>query len=229
MVLLIVAGILLLLAIVFGPQMWVRHAMRRHAGEREDFPGTGGELARHLLDLANLKDVEVEIAPEGDHYDPVDKVVRLTPDHYDGRSVTAVAVAAHEVSHALQDADGNRLLAARVKLAGTVRAIEIGAAVVLASAPVLMILVKSPVFLVLQIAVVVALMASRLVVHLLTLPVEFDASFRRALPILERGGYLDPNDLPAARTVLRAAALTYVASALVTLLDVTRLLRVLRF
>jgi Zn-dependent membrane protease YugP len=229
MVLLIVAGILLLLAIVFGPQMWVRHAMRRHAGEREDFPGTGGELARHLLDLANLKDVEVEIAPEGDHYDPVDKVVRLTPDHYDGRSVTAVAVAAHEVSHALQDADGNRLLAARVKLAGTVRAIEIGAAVVLASAPVLMILVKSPVLLVLQIAVVVALMASRLVVHLLTLPVEFDASFRRALPILERGGYLDPNDLPAARTVLRAAALTYVASALVTLLDVTRLLRVLRF
>jgi hypothetical protein len=186
-------------------------------------------LARHLLDLANLKDVEVEIAPEGDHYDPVDKVVRLTPDHYDGRSVTAVAVAAHEVSHALQDADGNRLLAARVKLAGTVRAIEIGAAVVLASAPVLMILVKSPVLLVLQIAVVVALMASRLVVHLLTLPVEFDASFRRALPILERGGYLDPNDLPAARTVLRAAALTYVASALVTLLDVTRLLRVLRF
>lgn len=229
MVILIVAGILLLLAIVFGPQMWVRHAMRRHAGEREDFPGTGGELARHLLDLANLKDVEVEIAPEGDHYDPVDKVVRLTPDHYDGRSVTAVAVAAHEVSHALQDADGNRLLAARVKLAGTVRAIEIGAAVVLASAPVLMILVKSPVLLVLQIAVVVALMASRLVVHLLTLPVEFDASFRRALPILERGGYLDPNDLPAARTVLRAAALTYVASALVTLLDVTRLLRVLRF
>ena len=229
MVILIVAGILLLLAIVFGPQMWVRHAMRRHAGEREDFPGTGGELARHLLDLANLKDVEVEIAPEGDHYDPVDKVVRLTPDHYDGRSVTAVAVAAHEVSHALQDADGNRLLAARVKLAGTVRAIEIGAAVVLASAPVLMILVKSPVLLVLQIAVVVALMASRLVVHLLTLPVEFDASFHRALPILERGGYLDANDLPAARTVLRAAALTYVASALVTLLDVTRLLRVLRF
>jgi len=229
MVLLIGAGILVLLAVVFGPQMWVRHAMRRHAAERDDFPGTGGELARHLLDLADLRDVEVEIAPQGDHYDPVDKVVRLTPEHYDGRSVTAVAVAAHEVSHALQDAEGNRLLAARVKLAGTVRAIEIGAAVVLASAPVLMAVVKSPALLALQIAVVVALMASRLVVHVLTLPVELDASFRRALPILERGGYLDADDLPAARTVLRAAALTYVASALVTLLDVTRLLRVLRF
>jgi hypothetical protein len=229
MPLLIVVGILVLLAIIFGPQFWVRSAMRRHAVERTDFPGTGGELARHLLDLANLKNVEVEITPAGDHYDPIDKVVRLTPNHYDGRSVTAIAVATHEVSHALQDADGNRLLAARVRLAGTVRAIEIGAAVVLASAPVLMAFVKSPALLIAQIAVVVALMGSRLVVHVLTLPVEFDASFRRALPILERGGYLAAADLPAARTVLRAAALTYVASALVTLLDVTRLLRVLRF
>jgi Zn-dependent membrane protease YugP len=229
MPLLIVLGILVLLALVFGPQLWVRNAMRRHAAERADFPGTGGELARHLLDLADLKDVDVEIAPQGDHYDPVDKVVRLTPEHHDGRSVTAVAVAAHEVSHALQDAEGNRLLAARVRLAGTVRAIEIGAAVVLASAPLVMALVKSPALLIAQVVVVIALMGSRLVVHLLTLPVELDASFRRALPILERGGYLGEADLPAARTVLRAAALTYVASALVTLLDVTRLLRVLRF
>jgi len=229
MPLLIVLGILLLLAVVFGPQVWVRRAMRRHAAERADFPGTGGELARHLLDLADLNDVRVEIAPQGDHYDPVSKAVRLTPEHYDGRSVTAVAIAAHEVSHALQDAEGNRLLAARVRLAGTVRAIEIGAAVVLASAPLLMAVVKSPALLVAQIAVVAALMGSRLVVHVLTLPMEFDASFRRALPILERGGYLGEADLPAARTVLRAAALTYVASALVTLLDVTRLLRVLRF
>jgi Zn-dependent membrane protease YugP len=62
----------------------------------------------------------------------------------------------------------------------------------------------------------------------LTLPVEFDASFGKALPILDKGGYLPPADLPAAKSVLRAAALTYVASALVTLLDLTRLIRVLR-
>ncbi|HEY8383704.1 MAG TPA: zinc metallopeptidase [Microvirga sp.] len=225
---LIVLGALLLIALIFGPQLWVRQAMRRHAAERTDFPGTGGELARHLLDLAGLNAVPVEIAP-ADHYDPVDKVVRLSPQNYDGRSVTAVAVAAHEVSHALQDADGNRLLAARVRLAGTVQRIEIGAAVVLATAPLLMALVKSPALLILQIAVVVALMASRLVVHVLTLPVEFDASFGRALPILERGGYLGEGDLPAARTVLRAAAFTYISGALVTLLDITRLLRVWRF
>jgi Zn-dependent membrane protease YugP len=217
------------LALVFVPQWWVRSAMRRHAAERADFPGTGGELARHLLDLAGLRHVRVELAPGGDHYDPIDKAVRLTPQNHDGRSITAVAVAAHEVSHALQDADGNRLLAARVRLARTVQGIELAAAILLTTAPLVMVLVRSPALLALQIGVVVILMGSRVLVHLLTLPVELDASFRRALPILERGEYLAAADLPAAHTVLRAAALTYVASALVTLLDVTRLLRMLRF
>lgn len=217
------------LALVFVPQWWVRSAMRRHAAERADFPGTGGELARHLLDLAGLRHVRVELAPGGDHYDPIDKAVRLTPQNHDGRSITAVAVAAHEVSHALQDADGNRLLAARVRLARTVQGIELAAAILLTTAPLVMALLRSPALLALQIGVVVILMGSRVLVHLLTLPVELDASFRRALPILERGEYLASADLPAAHTVLRAAALTYVASALVTLLDVTRLLRMLRF
>ncbi|HEX2137870.1 MAG TPA: zinc metallopeptidase [Microvirga sp.] len=225
---LVLLGLVLLLALIFGPQWWVRSTLRRHSAERTDFPGTGGELARHLLDLAGLRHVRVELA-QGDHYDPIDKVVRLRPENHDGRSVTAVAVAAHEVAHALQDADGNRLIASRVKLAKAAQTVEVAAAVILATAPLVMLLVKSPAFVALQLAVVVALMASRLLVHLVTLPVELDASFRRALPILERGRYLAASDLPAARTVLRAAALTYVASALVTLLDVTRLLRVLRF
>ncbi|MGJ3264554.1 MAG: zinc metallopeptidase [Salinarimonas sp.] len=218
------------LAAIFLPQWWVRTIMRRHAVERADLPGTGGELARHLLDLARLAEVRVELAPPGgDHYDPVDKVVRLSPDNHDGRSITAVAVAAHEASHAMQDADGDRLLATRLKLAGSIRSIEIAAALVLALAPLVMLVVKSPALLVLQIGVAVALLGSRVLVHLLTLPVELDASFARALPILEKGGYLEKADLPKAKSVLRAAALTYVASALVSLLDIARLMRVLRF
>jgi len=228
MPILIALGVLALVALVFGPQAWVRRAMRRHAVERPDLPGTGGELARHLLDLGGLKDVPVEIAP-ADHYDPLARVVRLSPDNHDGRSVTAVAVAAHEVSHAFQHADGDRLLMARVRLAHVVRGIEIAAAVVFASAPLIGVLVKSPALFALQLAVGVALLLSRVVVHALTLPVELDASFRRALPILDQGRYLDPADLPAARSVLRAAAYTYVASALVTVLDLTRLVRILRF
>ncbi len=228
-IILIVAGALLL-ALIFLPQWWVRSAMWRHAVERDDFPGTGGELARHLLDLADLREVRVEIAPPGgDHYDPIDRVVRLSPQNHDGRSITAVAVAAHEASHAMQHADGDRLLTSRVKLAGSVRTIEISAAIILALAPVVAFLVKSPVLVLVQVGVVIALLASRVLIHLMTLPVEMDASFRRALPILEKGGYLPAKDLPAAKSVLRAAAFTYVASALVALLDVARLARLLRF
>jgi uncharacterized protein len=228
-IILAVAGVLLL-ALIFLPQWWVRSAMRRHAKERNDFPGTGGELARHLLDLARLAEVRVEIAPPGgDHYDPIDRVVRLSPDNHDGRSVTAIAVAAHEASHAMQHADGDKLLTTRVRLAGSVRTIEVSAAIILALAPVVAFLVKSPALILVQIAVVVALLASRVLIHVLTLPVELDASFKRALPILEKGGYLGEKDMPAAKTVLRAAAMTYIASALVALLDVARLMRMLRF
>lgn len=221
---------LLFLAALFLPQWWVRSVMRRHAAERDDLPGTGGELARHLLDRAKLAHVRVELAPPGgDHYDPIDKVVRLSPDNHDGRSITAVAVAAHEASHAMQDADGDRLLATRLKLAGSFRALEVAAAIVLALVPVVAFLVKSPALMILQVGVVLMLLASRVFVHVLTLPVELDASFRRALPILEKGEFLAGADLPKARSVLRAAAMTYVAGALVSLLDVARLLRVLRF
>ncbi|KAA2237388.1 zinc metallopeptidase [Salinarimonas soli] len=218
----------LLFALVLGPQWWVRRAMQRHAAERPDLPGTGGELARHLLDLARLEHVPVEIAP-ADHYDPVANVVRLSPENHDGRSITAVAVAAHEVSHALQHAAGDRLLAARVRFAPVVQGFEIAAAVVMTTAPLVLLVVKSPVLLAFQVGVGIALLGVRLLFHLLTLPVELDASFRRALPILETGRFLDARDLPGARAVLRAAALTYVASALVSLVNIARIRRLLPF
>jgi uncharacterized protein len=228
MPLLILIGALALAALIFGPQVWVKAQMKRHAVDRSDFPGTGGELAAHLLERAGLGGVSVEVTDGGDHYDPIDKVVRLSPDIHDGRSVTAVAVAAHEVGHAIQHRDGDRLLVTRIRMASGVRTFEIAAGVVLATVPLVLAFVHSLPLVILQIVVALALLASRLVMHVLTLPVEFDASFGKALPILDQGGYLPPADIPAAKSVLRAAALTYVASALITLLDLTRILRVLR-
>ena len=220
--------ILLLICAVmaFGPQLWVRRTMAQHAADRPDLPGTGGELARHLLDEAGLHNIGVESTPSGNHYDPTTRVVRLTPENHDGRSITAVAVAAHEVSHALQHSAGDRLLAGRVTLARWVQRVERANLVQMLLAPLAM--AFSPRLILLQIAIAVAVLGSRLVLHLVTLPVEFDASFGRALPILERGRYLQSVDLPAARSVLRAAALTYVAAALATLLDATRLIRAFR-
>jgi uncharacterized protein len=89
--------------------------------------------------------------------------------------------------------------------------------------------IKSPALLTLQVGFGIALLSVRLVFHLLTLPVELDASYRRALPILETGRFLDADDMRGARTVLRAAALTYVASSLVSLVNIARFRRLLRF
>ena len=100
---------------------------------------------------------------------------------------------------------------------------------VLLLAPVVFILVKAPILLAFQLVLGLLLLAIRIIVHVVTLPVELDASFAKALPVLERGRYLSAPDMPAARSVLRAAAWTYVAAALATLLDVMRWLRILRF
>ncbi|CAO4183608.1 Peptidase [Methylorubrum aminovorans] len=225
---LLALGAALLFGLVFGPHWWVRRAMQQHATERPDLPGTGSELARHLLDLARLEHVLVEIAP-ADHYDPVSNVVRLSPGNHDGRSITAVAIAAHEVAHALQHAAGDRLLAARVRFAPVVQGFEFLAALMMMTAPVVLAFFHSPVLLALQVGFGIALLGVRLMFNILTLPVEFDASFRRALPILERGHFLDAGDMPGARTVLRAAALTYVASSLMALVSIARFRRLLPF
>ena len=92
-ILLSLAG-LLFLALIFGPQLWIRRVMTQHGAERPDLPGTGGELARHLLDEADLRGVKVELTGDGDHYDPDARAVRLTPQHHDGRSVAALTYVA---------------------------------------------------------------------------------------------------------------------------------------
>ncbi len=225
-------GLLLLgiLAIVYGPQLWVQAVFRRYGGERQEYPGTAAELARHLLDRAGLEQVRVDVAsPEfGDHYDPTDKAVRLMPTHHDGRSLTAVTIAAHEVGHALQDAQGYKPLHWRTMLVRWIAPIDKVGSVFLTAAPFLLLLVKSPAVFVVTIAIGIGLLLLSVIVHAVTLPMEFHASFQRALPILERGGYLPHTDLPGARMILSAAALTYVAAALVNVLNIWRLFRLLR-
>jgi hypothetical protein len=223
---------LLILAVIFGlamlPQIWVRKVIARHSAERADFPGTGGEFARHLLDGMKLDHVKVEETKLGDHYDPEAKAVRLLPQHFNGRSLAAVVIAAHEIGHAIQDATGYPPLAARTRLAKQALRMEKVGAIVMLAAPVVMAIAKAPHILIIEVFAGVMILALSLLMHAVTLPVEFDASFRRALPILKAGSYVKPADMPAAREILRAAAFTYVAAAAMSLLDVARWIRVLR-
>jgi len=216
---------IIVVGVVFGPQIWVRHVMKKHAVDRPDFPGTGGELARHLLDEAQLGDVGVEATDGGDHYDPTSRVVRLSRDNFDGRSITAVAVAAHEVGHAVQHANKDPSFMRRLAMIGNLAWVERLAMGVLVLAPFIFAVFHSPALVIVNLLAGIAILGIGVVVHVLTLPVEFDASFGKALPVLEQGRYLQQQDMPAARSVLRAAAYTYVAAALVTLLNIFRWLR----
>jgi uncharacterized protein len=228
MILLSVIGLVVFLLLIFGPQFWINWTLRKHATERPDMPGTGGELARHLLDEAGLQNVKVEVVRDGgDHYSPDEKAVRLSEAHYNGKSITAVAVAAHEVAHAIQDRDGYLPLIWRQRLVKKTIIVERIGSMVLMATPLVFALVRSPVILFLEVAVAIGILASTIVIHVFTLPTEFNASFSKALPVLKN--YLPTDEMPGARSVLKAAAFTYVAGALVSLLNVGRWLRILRF
>ena len=218
----------LIVTIVYLPQFWVQAVLARYNRKPEpDFPGTGGELARHILSRYHLEAIKVETTDQGDHYDPVNRTVRLTRDKFAGRSLTAITVAAHECGHALQHAAGERLFMLRTKLAySAVWAQRIGS-LLLFAAPFMVLLFKIPSVAIINILGAFLIMGFALVVHLVTLPVEIDASFNKALPILE-SDYLTEKQKPAARKILRAAAWTYVAASLATLLNFWRWLTILR-
>ncbi|GEM81375.1 zinc metallopeptidase [Vibrio superstes] len=223
--------ILLIIAIcVFLPSLWVKHVMEkyRQPADRYRNKGSGSELARHLLDSSGLNSIKVEETSAGDHYDPTDKAVRLTPDNYSGYSLTAVTVAAHEVGHAIQDSRGEALFLARQKLVKTAIVGERIAGMMLVAAPIILVLTRVPQAGALTMLIGIVSMALSTLVHLVTLPVEFDASYGKALPILKEGGYLHDGDLEHAEKILKAAALTYVAASLTSLLNLGRWIAVLR-
>jgi hypothetical protein len=225
----IVLAVLGLLLLVFGPQWWARHTFRRYAGASPSVPGTGAELARHLLDRFGMTQVRVEATePGGDHYDPENRVVRLGPDNHDVNSLTAVAVAAHEVGHAIQHQRNDRMLALRHRLVRVAQRFQQLGAGAMFLMPVAMAITRAPGAGLLMAAIGLGSMASGTLVHLVTLPVELDASYRKALPILRQGNYIRPGDEQAVRRVLAAAAMTYVAGSLASLLSLARWLAYLR-
>ena len=100
------ASLWYVLALILAPQLWVRSVLLRHSAPRASIPQTGGEFARHLLDGMKLSHVKVEETEQGDRCHPIAKAVRLKAEHFHGKSLTAVVIAAHEVGHAMQDATG---------------------------------------------------------------------------------------------------------------------------
>ena len=219
---LLVIGVLIVIALIFGPSLWVKFVMRRYSSEKPEMPGTGGELAKHLIERFSLNDVKVEVTELGDHYDPIEKKVRLSRENYESKSLTAIAIAAHEVGHAIQDQQGDKRLAIRTKMVPIIDKVARLSAIIISLSPVIGIITRHPMPFSLLLFLGLSGFIARMMVHAVTLPIEFDASFSKALPLLREGEYISQSNEKAVSIVLRAAALTYVSAALADILNLGR-------
>jgi uncharacterized protein len=204
--------------LVWWAQQRVQGTYNKYSEVQSSMGMTGAEVAETILKRMGVSNVSVEPIPGvlSDHYDPTAKAVRLSEGVYGSTSLAAAAVAAHECGHVLQDVEGYQAMNLRSAL---VPAVNIGSQF----GPML---IMGGVFLsgmgtisILFVYVGLILFASSLVFHLVTLPVEFDAS-ARALRMIDEFGILQGDENQGAKKVLNAAALTYVATALYSLLQV---------
>jgi len=216
-----------IICLLYGSQWWVSYTLRRFATEQQHLQGTGGELARHLLDRFEMNDVKVEVDDRGDHYDPVEKAVRLSTDNFNKKSLTAIAVATHEVGHAIQHHRKESLLTLRTQLVKVAAVSEKLGSLAFVLMPVVVGITRLPHLSIIMMGLVILSMFVAVIVHFVTLPVEWDASFGKALPILQEG-YISDEELIAVKKVLRAAALTYVAASLAGVLNLWRWLALFR-
>ena len=178
---------------------------------------TGAQVAECVLRTAGITNVRIETTNGklSDHFDPRSNVIRLSSEVYSGASIAAAGVAAHECGHAIQYAQAY----GPIKLRNAIIPIsQFGSA---ASMP--LILLGFVFNFQALVTAGILFFGIAVLFQLLTLPVEFNAS-RRAMAILDRAGILTNGELPEARRVLRAAAMTYVAALLVSLMQLIRLI-----
>lgn len=205
------------IALALWAQMRVRTAYNKYKKIASASGMTGADVAYQLLNRNGISDVEIEAVPGelSDHYDPRVKKVRLSEHNFRGRSLSAIAVAAHEVGHAIQHSRGYAPLQVRHSILPVTNFAS------WAAFPLFIIgmFMQTPFLMDLGIYFFGAVV----LFHMVTLPVEFNAS-SRAMAQLQSTGLLMTQEIKGARKVLNAAALTYVAAAAVALLNLLRLI-----
>lgn len=224
----IVLILVLIIGMLWGPQLWVKFILKRYNSERKEFPGTGKDYAEFVLTQFHIEDVKVVSENIQNYYDPLKKEINLSVDYYDRQSLTAIVVAAHEAGHAIQDDVDYQPLKMRTRIMLMTHVAEKLGAMILFAMPVITAISKSPAVALLMVIAGLLTIGSSIVVSAVTLPVEFNASFQRAMPVLKTSVYLNDKDLQAANQILKACALTYVANALASLLNVWRWMQFIR-
>jgi uncharacterized protein len=216
-----VTTMLLILSLIIATyaEINVRHTFKKFSQIDNRYGYTAEEIARKILDSMNLYDVEIEKINGNltDHYDPKAKVLRLSESVYGSTSMAAIGVAAHEAGHAIQHAKNYMPLEVRnnffpiAKLGSNLSYPLIFLGLILGSSGTVLI----------NLGIVFFTMA--VLFQVITLPVEFNAS-NRAISLLQSNALFSEEDIKPAKKVLKAAALTYVAATLVSILQLIRLI-----
>ena len=194
------------------PQYWVKKVFEKHQKDIKDILGTGGEFTNHLLKKLSIRGVKVIEQKSSNYYDPKTKTLALSPENYQGKSLCAIVISAHEVGHVIQDYSKSRLLVLRFYLIKFFHTIRIISNSLILIAPFLF--AFRPVSAFLMILLYFSTSIIGLLIHFCTFPLEWDASFNKALPILKKGGYIKKKQYSQAEQILKAAAFTYLAAAL---------------
>ena len=179
-------------------------------------PFTGKQLGQKILEEKKLENVLIEPIKQMDHYNPIEKKVHIGEDKINKKSITSIAVVAHEIGHAIQDKEGYKPLLLRQKLIEkTIILQRLGSFLLIIGLPSIFAFTKSPSITLVAAILIMGCLSTNVLIHLITLPVEFDASFKRALPILQK--YVPNENMKQCRSVLRAAAFTYLAQSIVSI------------
>ena len=215
------AYIILSLVVYFLPGLWVNYTLNKHNDILPNMPFTAKEFGEELLKEKGLDDVKIETTKEGDHYDLIDKSVRVEPSRLDRKSLTSITVMCHEIGHAIQHKEKYPPLERRYKIAKWTEILtKLSSWIFFIGIPAIVATGALPLIRVCLIIVFSSVLIS-MIIHLITLDVELDASFKKAMPILETK---IPQEYHAAsKSILRVCAFTYVIASLTRILNVRNL------
>jgi len=210
------------LGLIYLPDLWIKYNFKKNNKIFKDMPFSGKELGEKILEENNIKEIpinSIKDLPIGScHYDPKNKEINISESIYERKSITSLAVIVHEIGHAIQDKENSKLLNLRISLVKKTSVLQkIGSIFLIIGIPSIFALTKSPFIVLIMTLIIIASFSSNVLIHLITLPTEIDASFKKALPILNK--YVPKENLKQCRSVLTAAALTYLAASIRSIIN----------
>jgi len=200
--------LILFIIISFIPVIWVNLVFKKNDTILPNMPFDGHEFGQQLIKEFNLGNVRIEKTLTGDHYDLDEKKIRIHEDRFKRKSLTSISIMCHEIGHAIQHSEGYLPLIARTKIVKNTQWInKISMILIYVGLPIIF---ATGLLSLVKLCILIILLSTLLgvIIHLVTLDVEFDASFNKAYPIIKKKIPEVYHD--SCRSVLRAAAFTYV-------------------